>query len=572
MRQILRSCGSTYRALILLLSLLAGSRLSQAQAPAWQTAVGFGSNPSVQASAADASGNIYLTGSFTGTVSLGTTTLTSAGSNDLFVAKWSTATNSFAWAQRAGGIGNDASYGGIAVNGSSIYVINSFSGPSITVGSATLPGNDNLYGYVLKFTDAGSSSSFTWAQLIKGVDPTNEAVYASAIAVSGTSVYVSGDAGGFNASNAITFGSIVLPLSEGDDAFVAKLTDAGSSSSFVWARRAGGTAFDDAAFFTQMVVQGNSVYLGGLFAGSATFGSTTLTTDSNSNFDIMVAKLTDAGTTASFTWVQRGTSPGTDYVNRMAVSGTNVYVAGYLSGATLTFGNTVLTNAGAAPTLDGYVAKFIDGGSTGSLGWAQRIGSTSTENIRGLAATGNTVYLAGSFGGTVAFGTSSLTSAGSNDVFVAKLNDAGSSAAFSWAQQAGGTGSDIASVLGLSGTTLYTVGTVVPPASFGSLTIAAPAATTTGFIATLAGNALSTKAGRTGQNPLTIYPNPAREKVLVQLPAHTTTLLLTDARGRQVRAYSFRPGTAEASLDLRGLAPGLYLLRTATAGQKLIVE
>ena len=41
----------------------------------------------VTATAIDASGNVYVAGYFTGTISFGATTLTSAGDRDVFVAK-----------------------------------------------------------------------------------------------------------------------------------------------------------------------------------------------------------------------------------------------------------------------------------------------------------------------------------------------------------------------------------------------------------------------------------------------------------------------------------------------------
>lgn len=71
-----------------LLLLLLNSVLAQAQAPVWQTAIATGGGGSrVEATVTDASGNVYVAGGFSGTVNFGNTTLVSAGSSDIFVAK-----------------------------------------------------------------------------------------------------------------------------------------------------------------------------------------------------------------------------------------------------------------------------------------------------------------------------------------------------------------------------------------------------------------------------------------------------------------------------------------------------
>ncbi|MCC2548963.1 hypothetical protein LJY25_21135, partial [Hymenobacter sp. BT175] len=96
----------------LALALLPAAR-SLAQAPAWELALSGSSNPPgttgislATASAVDASGNVYITGFFTGTVSFGSTQLLNAGtgtSTDVFVAKWDATAQDFTWATSGGG-------------------------------------------------------------------------------------------------------------------------------------------------------------------------------------------------------------------------------------------------------------------------------------------------------------------------------------------------------------------------------------------------------------------------------------------------------------------------------------
>ena len=256
-----------------------------------------------------------------------------------------------------------------------------------------------------------------------------------ALAVSGNSVYV---AGTFE-SRTVDFGTVTLTnasqnpnFSQGStDMFVAKLTDAGSTGSFVWAQRAGGTrpGFTTYDLVYALAVSGASVYIAGAFESpTADFGPITLT-NAGLDSDVFVAKLTDAGPTGSFEWAQQAGGTHTDVAKAMVVSGTNVYVAGFFNSPMLEFGATILTNAGI------FVAKLTDVGPTGSFVWAQQAGGTRDDYAQALAVNGTSVYVAGTFSSpTMDFGPVTLTNVSTSpdpyDVFVAKLTDAGPTCGF----------------------------------------------------------------------------------------------------------------------------------------------
>ncbi|RZK26671.1 MAG: hypothetical protein EOO63_14405, partial [Hymenobacter sp.] len=152
-------------ALVLSFSLLAAP-LAKAQAPAWQTALAVattnGSQSYVQQSAADASGNVYVAGIFTGTVTLGNTALVSLTNYHTFVAKWSSATNTFTWAQALNGTAEQR-LDALAVSGSTLYLGGGFSG-QLVVGGQTLTSQGSGDMYVLKLTDTGTTATVAWAQ------------------------------------------------------------------------------------------------------------------------------------------------------------------------------------------------------------------------------------------------------------------------------------------------------------------------------------------------------------------------------------------------------------------------
>ena len=79
-----------------------------AQAPDWQWATQAGgiSSDSGYGIAIDNSGNSYVTGMFHETASFGSTTLTSSGGGDIYVARLD-ADGNWEWATRAGGSSDD---------------------------------------------------------------------------------------------------------------------------------------------------------------------------------------------------------------------------------------------------------------------------------------------------------------------------------------------------------------------------------------------------------------------------------------------------------------------------------
>ena len=103
---------------------------------------------------------------------------------------------------------------------------------------------------------------------------------------------------------------------------------------------------------------------------------------------------------------------------RMDRSG-NVIVAGYFRNNCNLGGGTV-TSLGAE---DCFIVKYS---STGGFVWSRRFGSTGGDAIYGMALdSSDNVVVVGTFNGSVDFGGTLLTSAGSADIFVAKYSTTG---------------------------------------------------------------------------------------------------------------------------------------------------
>ena len=542
---------------------------ARAQAPAWQSMMsilpGSGQDAYVFSSVVDARGNVYVAGGFYGTASFGASIrLTSGGGEDGFVAKWSPAANDFVWAERLGGLLDDRAYA-VAVGSSGVYVTGMFRSQSAAFGPLRLSNFGVEDMFITKLTEwSATSASVTWAERMGG----SQSEEGRALAVVGRNVYV---AGSYHDG---TLGSTILPVASGANLFVTKVEDGGPFSSIIWAKAAGGVGYNSVA---ALAVQGSSLYLAGYFSGTATFGTTSLT--STGGNDVLVAKLLDAGYTASFAWAQRAGGTGNDRAEGLAVSGSSVYVAGSFEGSAAGFGPATLASAGAD---DAFVAKLDEGGAGASFGWAQRYGGTGADKAAGLVAAGPQLCVAGTFQSpTLPVGATSLLNAGGGDVFVARLVDAGPSVSTAWARQGGGANGEIALSVSLgAGGRVYVAGGAAAPSAFGPFAVTGPAGSSVGFVATLTDATLTATTPATRGTGIALFPNPASRSTTVQLPTGTGPVALTllDALGRTVRTeqVAFPTTGLRHELDLTGLVPGVYALRVqageASAVRNLVVE
>ncbi|MGI4872658.1 MAG: hypothetical protein ACRYFX_15970 [Janthinobacterium lividum] len=539
--------------LLLLLASCLTLATAQAQTPSWQVATAGSttqaSGPSqTMATAIDASGNVFVTGYFAGSVTFGGTTLTSAGGNDLFVAKWvpgaSLGTGSWTWAQRGGGTGDDQGLG-IAVSSTSVYVTGYLTNTTanaagVTLGSTAVAGATSTSSsdlVLVRYTDNGTSATLDWTQVGGGT----EADQGRGVAVRGTNVYATGFITNNSANiSAVVFGSPGATMAQygagtgnasSSDLVVAKYTDNGTSATLGWTQVGGGVNTD---LGQAIAVGSNGVYVTGSILNSGDNGSgvrfggsgTTLgtrqqngvgTTSSLSN-DLLVVKYTDNGTTGTYGWSQVGGGTDADAGQGIAVGSDNatVYVTGYIKnnlnntkkvlfgGSGTTPGTTMQYGATTSTTgADMVVAKYIDNGTSATFGWTQVGGGRDDDQGQAISVNGNDLYVTGyvtnntANDNSVVFGGSGTTAGkvsqsgaasgtASADIIVASYTDNSTSATLNWTQIGGGTGTDRGQGISLSGSTIYVVGSVVPTATFGSLSVNNPAGSTVNFLGQLA--------------------------------------------------------------------------------------
>lgn len=237
------------------------------------------------------------------------------------------------------------------------------------------------------------------------------------------------------------------------DIFISKLDAAGN---FVWAKSMGGTNGD---YGTSIATDASgNVYTTGYFQGAIDLdpGAGTYTLASAGSDDIFVSKLDAAG---NFVWAKNIGGVNGDNGNSIAVDASgNVYTTG-------AFRSTVDFDPGAgtytllaAGSVDIFVSKLD---AAGNFVWAKNMGGAVGDygNSITIDASGN-VYTTGNFMGIADFdpgaGTYTITSMGGLDIFISKLDAAGS---FVWAKSIGSTGNDnSASIATDASGNVYTTG------------------------------------------------------------------------------------------------------------------
>ena len=374
-------------------------------------------------------GTSVVTGYFIDTAVFGPgeaneTTLVSAGSDDIFVAKYNS-DGTLAWATRAGG--TDSEYGrGISTfsDGSSV-VTGWFSGTAVF--GAGEPNETTLVSdsysifcgdiFIAKYNADGTLDWVTRAG--GGFDSAGRGI---STFFDGTSV-VTGyfrDAAVFGAgeSNETKLLSTCDPGNS--DIFVARYNADGT---LVWAKNAGGAGWDN-GFGISSFADGTSVVTGSI-EGTAVFGAgepneTTLV--SAGGDDIVIARYNSDGTLA---WATRagGTSWEEGYGISCFADGTSVVTGSFKYAAV--FGasepnETTLVSAGYENI---FVAKY---NANGTLAWATRAGGTNWDRGQGISSfPDGTSVVTGFFYKTAVFGPgepneTTLISDGNCDICVAK--------------------------------------------------------------------------------------------------------------------------------------------------------
>ncbi len=538
----------------------------------WARGMGSPMSDGGYALAIDASGNVYSTGTFQGTVDFdpgaGTVNLTAMGTSDGYIQKLDAAGN-FVWVQQISSsimviseaLALDAS-GNVHVTGAYSGTADLDPGTGI-VSVASLGTDPNIF--VLKLDPTGT---LLWAKHTESV--LTSVARSIAIDAAGN-VYSTGNFEGtadFNPGATVS-----LTALNQRDTYIQKHD---ASGNLLWVKQLENTVVDEGKAIA--VDAAGAVYVTGKFWGTTDFdpglGTNNLT--SNGADDTYILKLTTAGDLA---WVKQIGGPDYEYGYAIQVDAAgNIYSAGSFQN-TVDFdpgaGTTNLTSAGFD---DSYLFKL---NAAGDFLWAKQITGSGVNLILSMFidATGS-IYTTGIFENTADFdpgvGTFNLTAAGLIDIFIQKLDATGN---LVWALAFGGSGQDFSQAISIGA-----VGEVYSTGIFSDTVDFDPGVGMTNQISVGSFDSYVLKLNDAHSTPIespmptasiSLYPNPVRQRVAIRSQSAKIGILrVFNHLGQEVKSgvQVVQQSDSEMILDVSRLKPGIYVVSTAQGAIKMYKE
>lgn len=536
--------------IFILVPLVANSQASQWK---WASGIPCTQSSSASAVAVDNSGNVVSVGDFSGSVTIGSNTLTSVGMTDLLVTKYSPAGN-LMWSRQANGYFSRIIFGVVTDSSGNIYVSGDFS-DTATFGNTKLIAADTLHGSQYLGTDIfvakyDKNGNFIWAKQFGGkyvdralritADRHNHLYIAGEFASEGASPPLYASA---------TFGNITITCHGAGDAYVAKLDTAGN---VIWVKGMGGKLGNTA--FGLASDADDNIFISGNVASPAHFDSLQLNFSTGGG--TFLAKYDSSGHAL---WVRGATGNlNVLYGGAVAVdSKGNSYTTSLIYGNPAYFGSTTVVGD------DAIIAKY---NSSGVLQWAKPAGDNNDDEATNIITDAScNIYVTGYFKWTGRFGRDTIMGNGSYDVFVAKYDSSGNCL---WATKAGGTGDDRGHDITTDNLgSLYVTGVISgPTVTFGTHSVSGLGNGLNMFTAKLStsGTGITTMMGTT--RDIYTYPNPSNGSFTFQYgDAAFSELSISNAVGSDVYRHSLQAGKQSEHIGLPYLADGVYFLTASGA-------
>lgn len=526
-----------------------------AQTPHWQWAqIGNdGGNGWGNSIAIDPNNNsVYVTGTFTDTLHIGSHSVISAGNTDIFIAKYNSI-GQLQWLKRAGGNNEDHGVGIAVDSAGNIYMCSTY--------------YDTAYYDSISFISKGLSDI-----ALTKYDANGNLIWTKAwgsiyydgwgkICIREDYIYLDGFFAGVGVSppahDTIQFDQFALTSHGNQDVFVVKMDTSGTIK---WAKSGGGN-FEDIANNIDVDLMGN-VYISGGFTTSANFDNIHLTEKVGPFGDMFIIKYDSLG---NVKWGNGagGSEPSYALALKSDNNG-NVYVGGgsYLS-PYISFGSVILSNDKI------FIAKY---GEQGNLVWAKNVGYQSYDGIFSITLdSANNIITACSYSGQGIFGTDTLNAIG-GDILILKLD---SNCNHIWSITAGGNNNEEPFDIKMDNfnniwITGYTNST---PCYFGADQLMSNG--TRDFIIAKLSTTTDIPIISNTKDEITLYPNPSSGILDIQIRnKNFTSLKVIDQLGKEVEEQNLKP--YQKQIDLHQLPDGVYYLQLKGKGlpvtKKIIIQ
>ncbi len=363
----------------------------------WSKSFGGSSNDGAFAIALDRSGNVWVGGSFYGSITLGGSPLTSAGNGDLFLLSLGSSDGAYRAAYRYGGTGDDF-LSAMAIDSTGAVIATGGFAGSTDFGGGMLTSAGRTDGYILKVSASGGH---LWSKRFGDTDEDS----GGGVAI-GPSDQVNLVAA-FIGSADVGGGKVNAATAVAGDILVARF---GSDGSHVWSKGTG-ARFDALRPAIALDMAGN-LLLTATYDGVFSMGGAIFTTDGD--YDVGVAKWDQDGI---HQWSYRFAGPDRDLSGGITSDAQgNVIVVGQYIGNSRMSGGAYMKSFGS---YDGWVAKMA---SSGQFLWSQHYGGIGDDAVSDVATDvqGN-VWLAGQFTATAELGKGPMSVVGAIDGFLSKV-------------------------------------------------------------------------------------------------------------------------------------------------------
>jgi hypothetical protein len=336
----------------------------------------------------------------------------------------------------------------------------------------------------------------------------------------------------------------------------------------------GGTGADMGASIA--VDASGNVYTTGFFSGTADFdpGAGAFILSSEGNNDTFISKLDASG---DFVWAKRTNRRTFSFSDGRSIAvdaSGNVYTTGDFDGITDFDPGAGAFNLISAGDQDIFISKLD---ASGNLVWAKQMGGTGFDVGHSIAIdTSGNLYITGVFWGTADFdpgaGVFNLSSAGSFDVFISKLDASGN---FVWAKQMGGTNDDVGHSIAVDAsgnvyTTGYFEGTAYFDPGAGAFNISSAGGNDI-FVYKMSQPTTGVSENLFDKEFI-VYPNPTNGQITILLGENTskTEVIVRNYLGQEVFRKSYIP-TNTIELTIEGEA-GLYLIEIRENDKKAVMK
>jgi hypothetical protein len=501
----------------------------------WVQQLGGTEGDSGNSSSADALGNVYTVGTFSGTSNFGTFNLTSTGKGDIFVAKTNANDGSVIWAVSFGAENEDVGNAIVTDPSGNIYFTGRFSN-TITFGTHTLISNGNSESFIVKLDP--TNGSVIWAKKIGGTG--NDGGLSITSDAQGN-IYTCGYFQGI-----AVFGTFTLnTIGTNYNIFITRTNGTGN---FAWAKAYGNNGFSFGTSLTCDV--SGDVYMTGYYEGNVAFGAYNV---SSVNYqDIFVTK--HIASTGNVSWATTFGGSGNDNGTGIVAKNGFIYTTGKFEDA-CSFGTSTLTSEGSA---DVFISK--QDALTGAVVWTERYGAAGFEQSNAIALDNNdNLFITGQFSGFVNFGNELLISNGVSDAFLVKIQS--STKEVKWAIGMGGNNVDCGYGITLGvGDAIYCTGFFQVNSDIAGYDITSKGSSDV-FVLKLNSATVGVKENLSFFNSIKIMPIPFKDELTIfinNFPSTPYQLTLSDLTGKIL--FQMNSTKSELDLNLETLNSGVYFV------------